>query len=194
MEWTDNLTSRFSSHNLGLAVTRRPSPKSNPFQMGLLALMGNLPLLLVGIAARAGVDHMPYQRVLITADVGRAFLISSIPVTAWLRVLSLTQLYVVAFLIGVLTVFFDVGYQSFLSSLVERDQLVSANSKLESGTALASVVSPGLACRYSRSTHLWPICASCRCHLICHLRRLDCRDTRPDSTSCYSDHNPQTPF
>ncbi len=59
--------------------------------------------------------------------------------------LSLTQLYVVTLLIGVLTVFFDVAYQSFLPSLVERDQLVSANSKLESGTALASVVGPGLA-------------------------------------------------
>ena len=90
-------------------------------------------------------DHMPYRRVLITADVGRALLISSIPITAWLRVLSLTQLYVVAFLIGVLTVFFDVTYQSFLPSLVERDRLVSANSKLESGTALAGVIGPRLA-------------------------------------------------
>ena len=53
-----------------------------PFQMGLLVLMGNLPLLLVGIAAGVWVDHMPYRRVLITADVGRAFLISSIPVAA----------------------------------------------------------------------------------------------------------------
>lgn len=59
--------------------------------------------------------------------------------------LSLTQLYMVAFLIGVLTVFFDVAYQSFLPSLVECDQLVSANSKLELGTALASVIGPGLA-------------------------------------------------
>ena len=111
--------------------------------------MGNLPLLLVGITAGAWMDHMPYRRVLITADVGRALLISSIPITAWLRVLSLTQLYVVAFLIGVLTVFFDVTYQSFLPSLVERDRLVSANSKLESGTALAGVIGPRLggACR-----------------------------------------------
>lgn len=46
---------------------------------------------------------------------------------------------------GVLTTFFDVAYQSFLPTLVRRDQLVSANSKLESSTALASVVGPGLA-------------------------------------------------
>jgi hypothetical protein len=38
--------------------------------------------------------------------------------------LTLAQLYVVGFLVGILTVFFDVAYQSYLPALVEREQLV----------------------------------------------------------------------
>lgn len=119
--------------------------KASPLQMGILALMGRLPLLLIGFVAGAWVDRLSHRRVLITADIGRALLIGSIPLAVWLNVLSLLQLYVTTFLVGMLTVFFDIAYQSFLPSLVEGNQLVSANSKLESSTALASIIGPGLA-------------------------------------------------
>lgn len=119
--------------------------KASPFQMGILALMGRLPLLLVGLVAGVWVDRFPRRRVLIIADVGRALLMGSIPLAAWLNLLSFLQLSITAFLVGVLTVFFDVAYQSFLPSLVEGEQLVSANSKLESSTAFATIIGPGLA-------------------------------------------------
>lgn len=119
--------------------------KANPLEMGILALMGRLPLLLIGMVAGVWVDRLSHRRVLIVADIGRALLIGSIPLAAWLNMLSLWQLYVTAFLVGVLSVFFDVAYRSFLPELVEGDQLVSANSKLESSTALATIIGPGLA-------------------------------------------------
>lgn len=119
--------------------------KASPLEMGILALMGRLPLLLVGLMAGVWVDRFSQRRVLITADIGRALLIGSIPLAAWLNLLSILQLYITIFLVGTLTVFFDVAYQSFLPSLVEGDQLVSANSKLESSTAFASIIGPGLA-------------------------------------------------
>jgi hypothetical protein len=56
--------------------------------------------------------------------------------------LTLAQLLVVALLVGVATVFFDVGYQSYLPSLVGRVLLVEGNSKLESTRALAQVGGP----------------------------------------------------
>ncbi|BCL84709.1 MFS transporter [Ktedonobacteria bacterium brp13] len=118
---------------------------ATPFQMGILALMGRLPLLLIGLVAGVWVDQWPRRRILMTADIGRALLIGSIPIAAWLHVLSFSLLCLVAFFVGILTVFFDVTYQSFLPSMVEPNQLISANSKLESGTALASIVGPGLA-------------------------------------------------
>jgi Na+/melibiose symporter-like transporter len=59
--------------------------------------------------------------------------------------LTIWQLYVVGFLTGTLTVFFDVAYQSYLPSLVDRDQLVEGNSKLELSRSGAQIAGPGLA-------------------------------------------------
>ena len=59
--------------------------------------------------------------------------------------LTLWQLYVVGFLIGICTVFFDVAYQSYLPSLVERDQIIDGNSKLEISRSAAQIGGPGFA-------------------------------------------------
>ena len=58
-------------------------------------------------------------------------------------VLSLAQLFVVGFLVGVFQVFFDVAYQSYLPSLVEREQIIEGNSKLEISRSAAQVAGPG---------------------------------------------------
>ncbi len=60
-------------------------------------------------------------------------------------VLTVAQLYVVGFVVGTLTVFFDVAYQSYLPSIVAREQLQEGNAKLEISRAGAQVVGPGLA-------------------------------------------------
>jgi hypothetical protein len=55
------------------------------------------------------------------------------------------QLCVVGFVTGAFTVFFDVAYQSYLPSLVERADLVDANSKLEISSSAAQIAGPGIA-------------------------------------------------
>src|SRR5918993_357211 len=88
---------------------------------------------------------MRRKPILVTADVGRALLLASIPVAYWLDALTIGQLYVVGFFVGILTVFFDVSYQSYLPSLVKRDALVEGNSKLEISRSAAQLSGPGLA-------------------------------------------------
>jgi len=104
--------------------------------------MATLPFLLVGLPAGAWVDRLRKRHVLIAADAGRALLLASIPAAWWLSVLTMAQLYVVSLLAGILTVFFDVAYQSFLPVLVERDQLVEGNGKLAATMAGAQVGGP----------------------------------------------------
>jgi MFS family permease len=87
---------------------------------------------------------MRRKPILVTADIGRALLLASIPVAYWLDVLTIWQLYVVGFAVGILTVFFDVAYQSYLPSLVGRSELVEGNSKLEISRSAAQLASPGL--------------------------------------------------
>lgn len=62
--------------------------------------------------------------VLVIADLGRALLFGSIPVAAWFGVLTLTQLYVVLGLAGLLTVLFDVAHNAYPPRLLAPEQLL----------------------------------------------------------------------
>ncbi|MEJ7754762.1 MAG: MFS transporter, partial [Candidatus Limnocylindrales bacterium] len=104
---------------------------ASAFEVGLLTAVGFLPFLLFGLPAGVWIDRLRRRPILIAADVGRAVLLASIPLAWLLGSIELPQLYLVTFLAGVLTVFFDVGYQSYIPSLVHRDQLMEGNEKLE---------------------------------------------------------------
>ncbi len=114
-------------------------------QVGLLSAAEFAPFLIVGLIAGALVDRMRRRRVLIAGDLGRAVALGSIPLAHAFGVLSLAQLFAVVMVSGVLTVFFDVAYQSYLPALVERDQLADGNSKLELSRSGAQIAGPGIA-------------------------------------------------
>lgn len=114
-------------------------------QAGLLVAAQSAAFLLVGLPAGAWVDRMRRRRVLVVADVGRGLLLASVPLAWWAGVLTLWQLYAVALAHGVLTVFFDVAYQSYLPHLVGRERLVEGNAKLEAVRATSQVAGPSLA-------------------------------------------------
>ena len=114
-------------------------------EVGALTAAGTVAFLLIGLPAGAWIDRMRKQRVLVAADLGRAAVILSIPVAGWLGVLTVGQLYVVAFLHGMLTVFFDVAYQSYVPYLVGRDRLVAGNARLQTVESGATVIAPAIA-------------------------------------------------
>lgn len=118
--------------------------RADAFQVGLLAALQSLPFLLFGLPAGAWVDRWKRRPILITADVGRLLAMSSIPIAAAFNALTLEQLYVVVFVVGVLRVFFDVAYQSFLPALIPRSQLVSGNAKLQFTLSTAEFAGPGI--------------------------------------------------
>ena len=111
-----------------------------PLQVALLGTLEFLPFLLFTLPAGVWVDRLPRRRILITGDLGRAVMLSSIPIAYALGLLTIWQLYVVAFANGVLTVFFDIADQSYLPTVVERDQLVEANAKLQGSVSTAQVI------------------------------------------------------
>jgi MFS family permease len=114
------------------------------FEVGSLTAVETLPFILVGLPAGAWVDRMRRRRVLIAADIGRLVALGSIPIASAFASITLVHLFVVAFVTGVFTVFFDVAYQSYLPELVERDQLVDGNAKLAASESTAHVVGPGV--------------------------------------------------
>jgi len=124
--WTGETISQFGTQVtlLGLPLIAVLLLKANAFQVGLLGTVEFLPFILFGLPAGAWVDRLRRRPILIVGDVGRALSLGSIPIVYEIGHLTLLQLYVVAFVNGVLTVFFDGAYQSYLPALVDRDQLV----------------------------------------------------------------------
>ncbi|MBB5932231.1 MFS transporter [Streptomyces echinatus] len=114
------------------------------FQVGLLTAAETAAFLLVGLPAGALTDRMRKRPLMIRADLVRALAMASIPAAALAHALTMAQLYVVALVTGVATVFFDVAHQSYLPQIVPRDQLVAGNGALETVRSTAQVTGPGL--------------------------------------------------
>lgn len=113
--------------------------------MGALYTAGLLPNLLFSLHAGALVDRRgERRRTMIAADLGRAAATATVPVAYAFGALTLWQLYVVAFVTGMLSVFFFVSYSGLFTSLVERDRYVEANSLLHGSRALSYVAGPSL--------------------------------------------------
>jgi Na+/melibiose symporter-like transporter len=113
-------------------------------QMGVLTATGAVAVLLFSLVAGVWVDRLRRRPVMISTDLGRAVLLFSIPAAAAWGRLTMPQLYLVIALTGVLTVFFNVAYQSILPSLVSGGQLFDGNSKLATSAATAEVLGPGI--------------------------------------------------
>lgn len=137
---------------LGSRITRDGLPLlavitlgATPSQMGLLSAIGSAPVLLVSLFAGVWVDRLRRKPLMIAADIGRALLLSSIPLAAVLGVLGMGQLYVVTALVGILSLLFSLAYLAYLPSLVERKHLEEGNSKLALSDSAAEVAGPGIA-------------------------------------------------
>jgi MFS family permease len=118
---------------------------ASAFEMGLLSAAAAAPIALFTLFVGVWVDRLPRRPILIVADVGRALLLATVPLAFVLGILSLAQLYVVAFLVGTLSVFFVVSYQAFLPALVGRERLVEANGKVNTTQTAAAFAGPGIA-------------------------------------------------
>jgi len=144
--WAAETISHFGSNITGIALpfVAITLLQAGPLEVAILNLADFLPFLLIGLLWGALVDRLPRRAVLIGGDLGRAILILTIPLAYLAGVLSLPQLIAVGFLVGVLTVFFDVAYQAYLPSLIGREDLVEGNSKLEFSRSAAGLLGPGL--------------------------------------------------
>jgi MFS family permease len=135
--WTGQTVSEFGSQVTLLALPYAAAKllRASAFAVALLLVFEQLPFLLFALPAGVWIDRVRRRPLLIAGDLGRALALASIPVAYAVGVLRIWQLFVVAFAAGVLTVFFDVAYQSYLPSLVGREHLVEANAKLQATAA-----------------------------------------------------------
>jgi MFS family permease len=118
---------------------------ASPFQVGLLAALETLAFPALGLVAGVYVDRLRRRPIMIACDLGRLVALASVPVAFAFNALTMPQLYAVALITGIGTVFFDVAYQSYLPALIPRGDLLEGNTKLQVTGSAAQMVGPALA-------------------------------------------------
>jgi MFS family permease len=114
------------------------------FQVSLLAAVEMLPFLLFTLPAGAWLDRVRRRPVLVAADIGRGLVLLSIPVAYVADMLTIWQLFFVAFITGTLTALFDIADQSYLPAILDRDDLVDGNAHLQISYSVAQIGGPAL--------------------------------------------------
>ena len=136
---------------VGSRITRTALPRAailllgaTPLQLGWLSVLGVLPGALVAWWAGAWIDRRSRRAVMVGADWARALLIASVPVAAVAGNLTLTQLGIVAALVCMATVLFEIADHAYLPVIVPPGRLLAANSRRETVDALAEISGPPL--------------------------------------------------
>ncbi|MFC4035494.1 MFS transporter [Streptomyces polygonati] len=143
--WTAQTVSQFGDQVTFLAIPLAAVLvlHADAAQMGWLSMAGLLPALLFSLPAGAWADRRGRRRqVMIVADLVRAGLMASIPVGYAFGGLTLLQLYLVAFAVGVFAVVFDVCDATLFVCLVEPEQYVAGKSLTNGSSAFSFVAGP----------------------------------------------------
>ena len=145
--WVGQTVSKFGTHitSAALAAAAVLTLQATPIQLGLLGAFAGLPVLLISLLAGVWVDRLRRRPILIAADIGRACILLSIPLAALMGALSMIQLYIVAGLVGMLTVLYNVADQSYLPAIVAHDRLIEANARIGASDSLAEIAGPSIA-------------------------------------------------
>lgn len=117
---------------------------ATPGAMGLLGALDNLPYLLFGLLVGVVVDRFSRRRIMILSDLLRAAAVGWVPIAFLLGRLDFAQLCLVAFIVGVGNIAFDVACQAHLPELVDETRLADANGALGTSASLATVGAPGI--------------------------------------------------
>ena len=118
---------------------------ANAAEMGYLTALIWLPSMLFGLHAGAWADRSGKRRlIMIGADLVRFALLVTIPVCYVLHVLTLGQLFAVAFAAGVGAVLFNVSNAALFVAVVPASQYVQGNSLIYASRAMSFVTGPSI--------------------------------------------------
>jgi MFS family permease len=117
---------------------------ASALEASILGALEYAPFLGLTLFAGVWVDRVRRRPLLVIADVVRALALVSVPIAWALDALTMWQLYAVGLTVGCMTVVFDVAYVPYIASLVGRDQLGDANSKVEISRSSAQTGGPAI--------------------------------------------------
>jgi MFS family permease len=137
--------------NLGSSITLFALPllvykiSGSALDLGIASAATFLPYLLFGLLLGAWADRVNRKRMMIGTDIGRALIIVTIPLLFAFGLLTIWWIYIVAFIHATLTICFEAGEFAAIPALVNEDDLVTANGRIQASYSGASIVGPLLA-------------------------------------------------
>jgi predicted MFS family arabinose efflux permease len=145
--WTGDTITQFTGQVSGLALPTVAvvTLGATGFELGVLNALSLVAFPVLGLFVGVWMDRMRRRPVMIVADLVELAMLATIPVAFVFGVLGIYQLYVIAAVTGVCTLFFDVAYQSYLPSLVSKDDVLEGNQKLQISASAAQVTGPAIA-------------------------------------------------
>ena len=91
--------------------------------MGILSGLRMLPIPVLGLFVGVWADRWRRRPIMIVANFGWMLTLAWVPLAFIFGMLRLNQLFIVATLLGIFTIFYDVANQSYLPSLIERERV-----------------------------------------------------------------------
>jgi MFS family permease len=145
--WGASTVSMFGDQvsSIALPLTAVLVLHARAYEMGVLTALEWLPSLLFGLHAGAWVDRSGKRRnAMILADLGRAAAFATIPLCYAFHILTFTQMCVVTFVAGSLSVLFTVSDGTLFVSIVEQDEYVDGQSLIYGSRALSFLGGPSV--------------------------------------------------
>lgn len=113
-------------------------------QLGVINAVAFAPYLVVTLLAGVWIDRCRKRVILMASELGRVVALGAVPLLALVGSVRLYDLYLVAGVMGVCAVLFDVSGTAYLPSLVSRDQLLDGNSKLQASIVVTQSGGPAV--------------------------------------------------
>jgi MFS transporter, DHA3 family, macrolide efflux protein len=114
------------------------------FKMTVIGLLQTIPPLLLGPIIGVFLDRLPKKPVMIWVDMGRAVLVLLIPLLHAMDALTLERLYILVFLIAVVSTIFGPALASSVPLIAPRARLVSANALIQTTTNIGVLIGPAI--------------------------------------------------
>ena len=145
--WTSILISSFGGQVtlLALPLTAAVLLHASPVQMGWLTAIEIAPFVLFSLPSGVWLDRVRKLPVYVAGELTIAVIVATVPLAWWLGWLSMTWLYVVAFVIGTVATTAGSASQIVLTHVVDRSRLVEAHAKNALANSGAEVLGPGFA-------------------------------------------------
>jgi len=136
----------------GNRITRTALPiiavtilSAGPVEAAILAALSLAPVILSGLFGGGFVERSNKLRLMVAMDLIRFTAVIAAPIAWYFQALSFPLLCILAAVCGLASALFANADVSILPRLVGKDQLVEANSRLQSTESIAELTGPGVA-------------------------------------------------